>query len=166
VNEREIKDSAYKAFQLLGGGVVLLAAVLFAVFMGLLVADPPRHVAYAQTNYTNCETARQTTTLLGATTGTSATQLVALVAGDPIYVCSVIVVGTSGTNPTFSLVYGTGTNCGTGQHTFLPAFATAASAPVSFGGHFVGAVPAGNALCYLGGGTTPVQSYIIAYAQG
>jgi hypothetical protein len=146
--------------------VVLLTAVLAASFAFLFPPPPKARVAYAQTSYTNCETARQTSTLLGATTGTSATQLVALVSGDPIYVCSVIVVGTSGTNPTFSLVYGTGTNCGTGQHTFLPSFATAASAPVSFGGHFVGAVPAGNALCYLGGGTTPVQSYIIVYAQG
>lgn len=122
-------------------------------------------VVYAQTAYTTCDQTRTQTTVSGATTGTSATKIVSLVAGDPIYVCSFEVTGTSGTNPTFSLVTGTGTNCGSNQAVVIPAFATAANTPIIFPARLNAITPAGYELCYLDGGTTPVQSYVINYAQ-
>jgi hypothetical protein len=150
-------------------GIEVFCGIVFvAIVLALFAPEIPSHrsVVFAQTSYNSCESSKSTVTSLGATTGTAATQVVALASGEPIYVCGLIVVGSSGTNPTFSLVYGTGTNCGSGQHTFLPAVATAANAPIVFPGTFVGAVPAGNAICYLDGGTSPVQNYILVTAQG
>jgi hypothetical protein len=143
-----------------------LACLLLAISMALavMVSYPSQHVL-AQGPYARCEQTATTVTSLVATSGTTATQVVALVASTPIYVCGMTVVGTSGTTPTFSLVYGTGVNCGTGQHVFLPAVSTTANVPLVWPG-FVGTVPAGNALCYLDGGTTPVQGVILVTAQG
>jgi len=145
-----------------------LALVLFtALFIAAAALLSPHRseVVLAQTAFTNCETSRSTVTAVGATSGTSATQIVGLVTGEPIYVCSLTLVNVSGTTPTFSLVYGTGTNCGTGQNTFLAPITTTAKTPVTFP-RFMGAIPSGNALCYLAGGTTPVTDYILVYAQG
>jgi hypothetical protein len=122
--------------------------------------------ARAQTYFNTCDNSKNTTTLTGTTSGTAAAQLVALIAKTPIFVCSMTIVGLSGTTPTFSLVYGTGTNCGTGQNVFMPAMATTANTPLIWAGNLIGTIPAGNALCYLDGGTTPVQGYVIVYAQG
>lgn len=146
--------------------LALLFFIVLALWTTIVFVPEPRHTVHAQTSYNSCESSKSTVTSLGATSGTAATQVVALASGEPIYVCEVIVVGTSGTNPTFSLVYGTGTNCGTSQHTFLPAVATAANTPIIFPGTFVGAVPAGNAIRYLDGGTSPIQNYILVTAQG
>lgn len=147
----------------------LLAVMSVLAGCALLAVVPPKMGAAAPppTAFSSCDMTQTTTTLAGTpTAGTAAVQVVALVAGTPIYVCGVTVVGASGTNPTFSLVYGTGTNCATGQKVFLPAIATTANVPFAFGGgRYLGAVPAGNALCYLDGGTTPVQNYVIVYAQ-
>jgi hypothetical protein len=122
-------------------------------------------VAYAQTNYTNCEQSRTQTTISGRTSGTAAVKIVSLIAGDPVYVCSGFVVGTSGTTPTFSLVTGTGTNCASNQATVVASFGTAANTPIIFPGPFTAATPAGYELCYLDGGTTPVQFYSFNIAQ-
>lgn len=105
------------------------------------------------------------TTVSGTTSGTSATQIVALSAGKKIWVCASLFTSTSGTTPTISLVYGTGSNCATGQTVLMPAMALAATAgtPINIVGTFVTA--SANALCYLQTGTTPVASYAITYAQ-
>lgn len=146
---------------------VLLGAILavVAVFSVIVLFPPPNRVVYAQTHFNTCEQSSTTATYLGATSGTAAVQIVPLVAGTPVYVCFFEVTGVSGTTPTFSLVYGTGTNCATGQHLFLNAGATTANVPLVFPGTYVGAIPAGNAVCYLDGGTTPVQNYILVVAQ-
>jgi hypothetical protein len=106
-------------------------------------------------------------TLVGAnlsTSGTSAVQIVALSGTTKIHICSLSVVGVSGTTPTFSLVYGTGTNCATGQAVLLGAWTTAANTVYTFSGP-VGIVPSGQALCYLDTGTTPVQRVLLTYVQ-
>ena len=147
------------------GALFILTAT---VVCGTLLWDdkPPQvHVAYAQTAYTTCDATRSQTTVSGSTSGTAAVKIVSLVAGDPIYVCSGFVVGTSGTTPTFSLVAGTGTNCASNQVTVIPPFATAANAPVIFPARLTAIAPAGYELCYLDGGTTPVQFYSFNYAQ-
>jgi hypothetical protein len=102
----------------------------------------------------------------GATSGTAATQIIALSAGTKIYICSMTIISGSGTAPTFSLVTGTGANCASGQAVLIAAFATATTAGTIY--NFVDPVavgPAGAALCYLDGGTTPIQNYNITYVQ-
>ena len=98
------------------------------------------------------------------TSGTSAVQVIALSSTTKIFICSLTVIGQSGTSPTFSLVQGTGTNCATSQTVVVPAFATPAntlfafSTPVSVG-------VAGNALCYLQTGTSPVTKVQLTWVQ-
>lgn len=148
--------------------ILIPLSVLLFVAGSLFFPAPKIAQVYAQTSFTSCDVnqTKTTTTLVGATTGTAATQIVPLVAATSIYVCRVTVVGISGTTPTFSLVYGTGANCATGQTVFLGAVSTVAQTVTTVGGPYLGAVPAGKALCYLDAGTTPVQNYIIVYAQG
>lgn len=98
-----------------------------------------------------------------STAGTAAIQIIAAIAGAKIYPCSLNVVGVSGTNPTFSLVYGTGTNCATGQTVFLGTWTTLANTVYAF--MKMGPTPASQALCYLDGGTTPIQRVTLSYVQ-
>ncbi len=100
----------------------------------------------------------------GATSGTAAVQIIALSGSTKIYICSLTVIGVSGTGPTFSLVQGTGSNCASSQTVVRTAWATAAGTLYSFAAPVAVGV-AGNALCYLDAGTTPVQNYQITYVQ-
>lgn len=102
--------------------------------------------------------------ITGVTSGTAATQVIALSGTTKIYVCGLRVVGTSGTTPTFSLVQGTGTNCATGQTVVVPATPTAAGVLLNFGDLRTVGV-AGNALCYLQTGTTPISAYMLTTVQ-
>lgn len=98
------------------------------------------------------------------TAGTTAVQVVALSGATKIYVCSLTVIGQSGTTPTFSLVQGTGVACVTGQTVIVPAFATPVNTLFAFANPVsVGAV--GAALCYLQTGTTPVTKVQLTYIQ-
>lgn len=100
----------------------------------------------------------------GSTSGTTSVQIIALSGSTKIYVCSLVVVGVSGTTPTFSLTYGTGSNCGTGNNVILGAWGQAANTVYSF--PFPLAVtPAGQALCYIQTGTTPISRYVLTYVQ-
>jgi hypothetical protein len=135
-----------------------------------LVPSPSPRVAYAQTSFpsnaTTCDQTQTQRVASGATSGTAAVQVIALATGTTVRVCSLTVVGTSGTTPTFSLVTGTGSNCGTGQATLVPTFTTTANVPVVRDGPLVTIAPVSTAVCYLDTGTSPVQFYIIKYAQG
>jgi hypothetical protein len=100
----------------------------------------------------------------GQTSGTASVQLVALSGSTKIYVCNVTIQGISGTTPTFALRYGTGSACATGTATIIGAFTTTANATFNWPGPaFV--TPAGQALCYIQTGTTPVSNYAITYVQ-
>lgn len=101
----------------------------------------------------------------GSTSGTASVQLVALSGSTRIYVCSMMIIGTSGTSPTFSLTYGTGSACATGNNVIIGAFTTTANALFNFGGGLLAATPAGQALCYVQTGTTPISRYVITYVQ-
>ncbi len=104
------------------------------------------------------------TSITGATTGTVKVELVPLVAGKKIYVCSLTVIGVSGSaTPTFSLVEGTGTACGTSTGTKVQSFGVGTSM-WNFT-HPVTAGTSGYALCYLQTGTSPVANYQINYVQ-
>lgn len=113
-----------------------------------------------------CQNPNATLVSTGVTTaGTVAVQIVALSGSTKIYICSLTVVNQSGTQPiTFSLVQGTGANCVTGQTVVVPAFATPVNTLFAFANP-VSAGVAGNALCYLQTGTTPVTKVQITFIQ-
>lgn len=94
---------------------------------------------------------------------TSAVQVIALSAGKKIMVCAITVIG-GGTAPTFSLVYGTGTNCATGQVVLTGAIPLSLTVPTSFPGP-VAVTIASNALCILLAGTTPTAVGVLSYTQ-
>lgn len=98
------------------------------------------------------------------TAGTAAVQVVALSGTTKIYICSLTVIGQSGTTPTFSLVQGTGTACVTGQTVVVPSFATPANTLFQFANP-VSVGVAGNALCYLQTGTTPITKVQLTFIQ-
>jgi hypothetical protein len=95
---------------------------------------------------------------------TSAVQVIALVAGQKIYVCAITVLG-GGTTPTFSLVFGTATNCATGQVALITAIAIPTTAPAATIHGPVGVGAAGNALCTLLAGTSPTAKGVLSYVQ-
>jgi len=147
--------------------------IIYAVFMCLVISGAifgGGSQAFAQTHpsraYANpcADKDAILNSLSGATSGTVATQVIALVAAQRIHICSMSVVGVSGTAPTFSLVRGTGTNCGTGQVVVFTAFGTSAAVTFAYT-DTVAILAAGNALCYLSGGTDPVHGFIINYIQ-
>lgn len=98
------------------------------------------------------------------TSGTAAAQIVGLSGSTKIYICSMSVIGVSGTTPTFSLVDGTGSNCASNQAAIVAAFTPTAGVIYNFDSP-VAVLPAGYALCYLQTGTTPIASYVITYIQ-
>lgn len=101
----------------------------------------------------------------GTTSGTASVQLVALSGTTKIYVCSMNITGVSGTTPTFKLQYGTGTACATGTTAIVGPWTTAANTVYNYHGPTFAVTPAGQALCYIQTGTTPVSNYNITYVQ-
>jgi len=106
---------------------------------------------------------------LQMTTATT-TQLVALVAGEQVRVCSYAIQGsTTSTATTLKLEYGTGTACATGTTALTPAWnmpASSTALPMTHG-HGVGqlfAAPAGNALCAVSSAAGTVN-ILVTYAQ-
>jgi hypothetical protein len=91
-------------------------------------------------------------------------QIVALVSGKSIYVCALAINGGGAT--TAKLVYGTGTNCGTGQTNLTPAFSLALATTVSLGGGvgYVTKTPSGNALCVTNSAAVAANVFV-AYTQ-
>jgi hypothetical protein len=124
-------------------------------------------VAIASTGGNPCVNPGATlVSITGATSTTNATQIIALSGSTKIYVCSMTVIAVSGSaTPTFSLVQGTGSNCASNQGTLVQAFSTATAGQVFQFANPVAVSTAGYALCYKGGGTSPVQNYQIVYAQ-
>jgi hypothetical protein len=109
-----------------------------------------------------------TATLLGisgATSGTTSVQLIAISGSTKIYVCSMQITGVSGTSPTFKLTYGTGSACATGNVGIVGPFTTTANTVFNYGGNNFAVTPAGQALCYIQTGTTPISNYNITYVQ-
>lgn len=144
------------------GTIILLMAVAPADPQSNISAPAPVTITIVGGN--PCENPNATLQpVLTSTTGTTATQIIAASGSTKIYVCSLNVVGVSGTGPTFSLVYGTGTNCATGQTVFLGAWTTTANTVYPF--TKMGPTPASQALCYLDGGTTPIQRVTLSYVQ-
>jgi hypothetical protein len=91
-------------------------------------------------------------------------QIVALVSGKAIYVCGFVIGGGGAT--TAKVVYGTGTNCATGQVSLTPAFTLASATTVNLGGGlgYVMKAPSGNALCVTNSAAVTANVFI-AYTQ-
>jgi hypothetical protein len=142
-------------------GVLLAAFVL----VGQQQIPTPFPISFSGTRNNPCEDPYATrAAVAGSTSGTSAVQIIAASGSTKIHICSLTVTGVSGTSPTFSLEYGTGTNCATSPTVFVGAWTTAANTVYPFG-YPVYITPASQAVCYLDGGTTPVQRYTITYVQ-
>ncbi len=153
---------------------LLVVLCLFAVPASAQVnRNSPEAVTAAVTNAAGSiagsnPCANPTATILGlsgATAGTVAVQLIALSGTTKIYLCSVTITAVSGTTPTFSLRYGTGTACATGPVAMIGPFATATIGQVFAFVSPAAVTPAGQELCYLGTGTLPIQNYNITYIQ-
>jgi hypothetical protein len=144
--------------------IATVAPVMTPASTGAAATDRGLVVSVSPNGGNPCQSPTATlSAVAGATSGTVAVQLVAISGTTKIYICSVNVTGVSGTTPTFSLKYGTGTACATGGVTILGAWTTAANTIYTFTQPFV--TPAGQALCYLNTGTTPIQNYAITYVQ-
>lgn len=126
--------------------------------------DPALVVVQSQNGGNPCQNPSATLAMVaGQTSGTSSTQLIALSGSTKIYVCGITIQGISGTTPTFALRYGTATACATGTNTIIGTFTTTANATFVWGAQFV--TPAGQELCYIQTGTTPISNYAISYVQ-
>lgn len=147
--------------------LLLFAALLLCASRAGAQLNPssPASVTITTIGGNPCQNPQASLNSLPVTTsGTTAVQIVALSGSTKIYICSLTVIGQSGTTPTFSLVQGTGTNCAATQTVVVPAFATPANTLFPFANP-VSAGVAGNALCYLQTGTTPVTKVQITYVQ-
>lgn len=100
------------------------------------------------TNGSNCVSSVQASNSKPISTASAATtELVSLVSGKSIFVTSYDFMSAGTSNVT--LVYGTGTNCGTGTTSLTGAYPLIAQAGISKGNGtgIVLVVPAGNAFC-------------------
>lgn len=97
------------------------------------------------------------------------TQLVALAAGQSIYVCGYSISTTGATTTTTAqLEYGTGALCGTGTTVLTGQFAQSlltSAVVVVAGGPMILRAPSGNALCLVSAGTTPSIQGHLTYVQ-
>lgn len=122
------------------------------IFLALLISAPvyaqtPVRPCYA-TGGINCIPGIQASASVAISQASAATvQIVALASGQKIYVTSFNVMSAGTGN--FSLVYGTGTNCGTGTTALTGAYPLIAQSGISTGNGLgtILFVPSGNALC-------------------
>lgn len=130
----------------------------------LAIAQGPQKLCYT-TNGTNCVPAVQGALSVPISISTATTtQLIALVAGKNIFVTSWNVI--SGGTGTITLVYGTGTSCGTGTTSLTGAYPLIAQAGIVVGNGLgnVLIVPPGNALCATTSAAVQMSGSV-AYAQ-
>lgn len=132
----------------------------------LLPASCAMHPALAQVRGLNNAIAGQCTGSKVYDASTSGrTELVALSAGRPVYICSLALwAGAVATN--VGLVYGTGTACATGETALTPMFQLAANTGIIVdAGLWNGlTAPAGNALCIKTSAGNAVQG-LVTYVQ-
>ncbi len=126
----------------------------------------PAFAAYFATNSSGnlagvvgCDSSAQLTVSTATTT-----QIVALVAAKSIYICGFVINGAGAT--TAKLVYGTGTNCATGQVSLTPAFTLATGSNVTYGNGlgYVTKTIAANALC-LTNSAAVAANVLVSYTQ-
>ena len=125
----------------------LLIAIFLSLFATLAQAQTSVTTCYT-TNGTNCTPGIQASSsvVISISTATT-TELVALSASKSIFVTSWDII--AGGTGNFTLVYGSGTNCGTGTTSLTGAYPLTAQAGISkgTGTGVVLIVPKGKALC-------------------
>ena len=140
-------------------------AAVKAASTAAAATDPAAVVAVSPNGGNPCLNPSSTLVAVsGVTSGTSGVQIVAASGSTKIYICSLTVVGVSGTTPKFSLEYGTGSNCVVVPVPFLGLFTTTAGVAYAFANP-VYITPASQEVCYIDTGTTPVQDYMMTYVQ-
>ena len=143
----------------------LLISVLALFFSASLsYAQGPVNLCFT-TNGTNCVPAIQASNSVNINTASSGTiQLIPLVAGKRIYITALDIISAGTT--TFTFVYGTGTNCGTGTAFLAGPYTLVANAGISKASGLgpVLFVPAGNALCFVNNNAIGVGGSL-SYAQ-
>ena len=143
----------------------LFALVLWALICPQLVLAQPLNKLCYTTDGLNCVPAVQASNSVAINTAAASTvQIVALSSGKNIFVTSWNVIAAGTTN--FTLVYGTGTNCGTGTTALTGAYPLIAQAGISVG-HGAGVVlvvPRGNALCVTNSAAIQASGSV-SYAQ-
>lgn len=142
-----------------------LLILLWALFLPTIALAQSRTASCYTTNGTNCVPAVQAATSVPINISTATTtQLVALVSGKTIFVTSWDVI--SGGTGNFTLVYGTGTNCGTGTTSLTGPYPLTAQAGISKGDGMgiVILVPQGNALCATTSAAVQMSG-AVSYAQ-
>lgn len=107
-----------------------------------------------------------TKSVFGQITGVqAATTIIAGVAGQQIYICGTNLDTTTGTQ-TFQLVYGTGTNCATGQVAATTTYTIPANANIVDHIPYAAiSVPAGNSVCSVTTTATNVLQWTVYYGQ-
>lgn len=127
-----------------------IALVLWALLLcpQLALAQGAARAGCYTSDGSNCLPAVQASNSVAISISTATTtQLIALSSGKNIFVSSWNVI--SGGTGNFTLVYGTGTNCGTGTTSLTGAYPLIAQAGISVGSGLgiTLVVPRGNALC-------------------
>lgn len=142
-----------------------IAFVLWALICPQLAfAQGPQRLCYT-TDGSNCVAAIQASNSVPINVSTATTtQLVALVSGKKIYVTAWDIIA-SGTG-NFTLVYGTGTNCGTGTTSLTGPYALIAQAGIAKGNGIAPVlfVPSSNALCVTTSASVQMSGSV-SYAQ-
>lgn len=143
-----------------------IAAIALGTLLGLwLVSQPASSQQRAQGELqSRCITENPSRANLDTATSGNV-EIVALVAGERVYVCGYAFESDTATTQV-QFVYGTGTACGTGETDLTGAFDLAASTPLAMpnGGATQFATAAGNALCIELSAATQIRGYI-TYVQ-
>ncbi len=142
-----------------------LLFILWALFVPTIsFAQGPQRLCYTSDGQ-NCLAGIQASNSVAiSTAAATTTQLIGLVSGKTIFVTSWDVIAAGTTNVT--LVYGTGTNCGTGTTSLTGAYPLIAQAGIAKGNGTgnVLVVPRGNALCITNSAAIQVSG-AVSYAQ-
>lgn len=143
-----------------------LLLVLWALLVPTVITNAQglQKLCYT-TNGTNCVPAIQAAASVAINISTATTtQLVALATNKVIFITSWDVI--SGGTGNFTLVYGTGSNCGTGTTSLTGPYPLTAQAGISKGDGtgIVLLVPPGNALCATTSASVQMSGSV-SYAQ-
>jgi hypothetical protein len=136
--------------RLVAGATLLLAAALLAAIVPAAAQSPVPLTACNKSQFYDANT-------------NGATQVVP--AGGPVLICGFVMIASGTVN--VGLVYGTGTNCATGQTKITPAFQFTAQTGLSDPSPYFRGMnaPGGNALCVLTSGGVAVQAIVYYYQQ-
>lgn len=144
--------------RLLVGIVALLMSITFAN------AQQRARLCYTTTGNNCVEAIQASASKAISVAASTTTEIIALVSTKSIYVTSFDFMSAGTLNAT--LVYGTGTNCGTGTTSLTGAYPLIAQAGISKGNGagIILVIPVSNALCITTSGSSQVSGSI-SYAQ-